>query len=92
MQYHNAGRGQLIFITCYEGGEIYVVDPKVPLVVAIIEAGHGPVGLTFSPADPTIAYVAGYADNNVSVIDLSPGSPTEYMVVQRIGFPHAVTP
>jgi DNA-binding beta-propeller fold protein YncE len=47
--------------------------------------------LTFSPADKTVAFVADYADNNVSVIDLAPGSETEYMVVQRLGFPHAVT-
>jgi len=92
MQFHNAGRGSLIYITCFEGGQIYVVDPQEPRVVAIIEAGHGPTALTFSPADPTIAFVAGYADNDVAVIDLEPASPTEYMVVQRLGFPHTVTP
>jgi DNA-binding beta-propeller fold protein YncE len=91
MQFHDAGRGSLLFITCFEGGQVYVVDPQAPLVEAIIEAGHGPTALTFSPTDPTIAFVAGYADNNVSVIDLAPGSPTEYMVVQRLGFPHADT-
>jgi len=91
MKFHDAGRGSLLFITCFEGGEIYVVDPQAPLVVAQIEAGHGPTALTFSPTDKTIAYLAEYADNDVSVIDLAPGSPTEYMVVQRLGFPHAVT-
>jgi DNA-binding beta-propeller fold protein YncE len=91
MQFHDAGRGNLLFITCFEGGQIYVVDPQAPQVKAIIEAGHGPTALTFSPADPTIAFVASYADNNVSVIDLEPGKSTEYMVVQRLGFPHAVT-
>ena len=90
MQFHDAGRGNLLYITCFEGGQIYVVDPKAPLVKAIIEAGHGPTALTFSPTDP-IAFVADYADNDVAVIDLEPGSPTEYMVVQRLGFPHAVT-
>jgi len=91
MQFHNAGRGNLLYITCFEGGQIYVVDPQALLVVAIIEAGHGPTALTFSPTDPTIAFVADYADNNVAVIDLEPGSPTEYMVVQGLGFPHADT-
>ena len=91
MQFHDAGRGSLLYITCFEGGQILVVDPQAPLVVAIIEAGHGPTALTFSPTDPTIAFVADYADNNVSVIDLKPGSPTEYMVVQGLGFPHADT-
>jgi DNA-binding beta-propeller fold protein YncE len=81
----------LLYITCFEGGQIYVVDPQASLVKAIIEAGHGPTALTFSPTDPTIAFVASYADNSVSVIDLRPESQTEYMVVQRLGFPHAVT-
>ena len=72
MQFHDAGRGRLLFITCFEGGQILVVDPQAPLVVATIEAGHGPTALTFSPTDPTIAFVADYADNNVSVIDLEP--------------------
>ncbi|HJX66512.1 MAG TPA: hypothetical protein VJ860_21455 [Polyangia bacterium] len=91
MQFHDAGRGNLLYITCFEGGQIYVVDPQAPMVVAIIEAGHGPTALTFSPTDPTIAFVADYADNNVAVIDLDPEKPTQYMVVQRLGFPHAVT-
>jgi hypothetical protein len=91
MQFHNTGRGDLLFITCYEGGQVYVVDPEALLVKAIIEAGHGPNALTFSPTDRTVAYAADYADNNVAVIDLKPGSPTEYKVVQRIGFPHTVS-
>lgn len=90
MEFHDTGRGNLLFITCYEGGQVYVVDPEALLVKAIIEAGHGPNALTFSPTDRTIAYVADYADNDVAVIDLEPGSPTEYKVVQRIGFPHTV--
>jgi DNA-binding beta-propeller fold protein YncE len=91
MQFHDAGRGSLLYITCFEGGQIYVVDPQAPLVVGIIEAGHGPTSLRFSPTDPTSAFVVDFADNDVSVIDLKPGSQTEYMVVQRLGFPHAVT-
>jgi DNA-binding beta-propeller fold protein YncE len=91
MQFHDAGRGNLLYITCFEGGQIYVVDPQAPLVVGIIEAGHGPTSLRFSPTDPTSAFVVDFADNDVSVIDLKPGSQTEYMVVQRLGFPHAVT-
>jgi DNA-binding beta-propeller fold protein YncE len=91
MQFQQTGRGKLLFITCYEGGQIYVVDteafvPRMPP----IEAGHGPTALTFSPTEP-VAFVADYADNDVAVIDLRPGSPTEYKVIQRIGFPHTVT-
>ena len=91
MQFHDSGRGNLLYITCFEGGQINVVDPQDPRLVASIETGHGPLALTFSPADKTVAFVASYADNNVSVIDLEPGSPTEFMTIQRLGFPHVVT-
>lgn len=89
LRMHDAGRGHQLFVTCFEGGQIYVIDPSVPSVTAIIEAGNGPTALAFSPADPTIAFVAGFADNDVAVIDLAPGSPTEYRVVQRFGFPRS---
>jgi DNA-binding beta-propeller fold protein YncE len=84
--WHDAGRGPRLFVNCFEGGQVYVVDPVLMTADAIIEAGAGPADLQFSPQDGTIAYLAGFANNNVSVIDLQPGSPTEYRVVQRIGF------
>ncbi len=84
---HNAGRGDRLYIPCFEAGQIYVVDPDLMVVTNIVEAGRGPASLAFDPNDPTTAYVIGYVDNNVSVLDLRPGSLTEARVVQRIGFP-----
>jgi sugar lactone lactonase YvrE len=80
----------MLYVTCFEGGQIYVIDPALSAAAAIIEAGRGPNALVFAP-DGTTAFVADYADNALSVIDLQPGSDTEYRVVQRIGYPHAVT-
>jgi len=80
-----------LFVSCFEAGEVYVVDPYVPQIISIIEVGRGPAGLTFSneqPA-PSYAYVVGFGANNVSVIDLRPGG-TQYHVIQRIGFPSPV--
>jgi YVTN family beta-propeller protein len=87
MQMHPAVRGR-IYITCYDDGQIYVVDPDALVVTAIIEVGSGPTGLVFSPLDPGVAYVASFANSHLSVIDLAPGSPTENHVVLRIGLPH----
>lgn len=87
MREHDAGRGPRLYVNCFEGGQIYVVDPALFEAEAIIEAGHGPAEIVFSPSDPTVAYVAGFADNVVSVLDLKPGSATEYRVVQHLGFP-----
>jgi DNA-binding beta-propeller fold protein YncE len=84
---HDAGRGPRLYVVCFESGQIYVVDPVLMDVSAVINAGRGPATLAFSPRDPTIAYLTGFSDNNLSVVDLKPGSPTENKVVQRIGFP-----
>jgi DNA-binding beta-propeller fold protein YncE len=84
---HDAGRGERLFVNCFEGGQIYVIDPGLMAVEAVVEVGAGPAELVFSPGDRTVAFVAGFADNNLSVLDLAPGSVTEYRVVQRIGFP-----
>ena len=62
----------------------------MPRLVKTFLVGRGPAGLVFDTARP-LAYVLDFSDNNVSVLDLAPGSPTEYHVVQRIGFPR-VTP
>ena len=82
----DAGRGVRLFVNCFENGQIYVIEPNLLVVEAIIEVGTGPAELIIPEEDPTLAYVAGFANNNVTVIDLEPGSLTEYRVVQRIGF------
>jgi DNA-binding beta-propeller fold protein YncE len=84
---HDAGRGPRLYVPCFESGQVYVVDPRLMEVAAVINTGRGPTTLTFAPGDPTIAYLGGFSDNNISVIDLRPGSSNENKVVQRIGFP-----
>ena len=91
LAWHDAGRGPRLFVNCFEGGQIYVVDPTLMVVDAIIEVGAGPADLQFSPNDPTVAYVTAFANNNLALLDLRPGVPTEYRVTQRIGFPRAST-
>jgi hypothetical protein len=77
-----------LFVTCFEAGEVYVVDPYVPQIISIIEVGRGPAGLAFSnESPPNWAYVVGFGANNVSVIDLRLDSSTRYHVIERIGFP-----
>jgi hypothetical protein len=59
----------------------------------VIEVGRGPAGLAFAPPGPNgerLAYVVGFSANNVSVVDLTPGSGTQFHVIQRIGFPSSV--
>ena len=82
--------GDRLFVNCFDSGEIFVINPYVPRVERIFSVGRGPASLVFSDHDPTVAYVVGFGDNNISVIDIAPGSPSQYHVVQRIGFPNSV--
>jgi hypothetical protein len=90
MQMHDvdAGRGDRIFITCYDTGQVYVVDPLRMTVTAIIDVGAGPTSLVFSPTDATKAYIASFFNSHLSVIDFKPGSRTENHVILRMGLPH----
>jgi YVTN family beta-propeller protein len=88
LQKNNAG--DRLFVTCFDSGEVYVIDPFTPQVERIFTVGRGPAGLVFPEHDSTVAYVVGFSDNNISVVDIEPGSPTQYHVVQRIGFPNSV--
>jgi YVTN family beta-propeller protein len=88
MQMFNAGRGNRIYITCYDDGYIYVVDPNALVLTSVIDVGAGPTSLVFPPNDPGVAYVASFVNSHLSVIDLAPGSPTENHVVMRMGLPH----
>jgi hypothetical protein len=88
MASHDSGRGPRLFIVCFESGQLYVVDPVLFEVTAIINAGRGPTTLVFPSNDRTLAYMGSFTDSSISVVDLAPGSPTEYRVVQRLGFPH----
>jgi hypothetical protein len=95
---HNAGHaGERLFVNCSADGEIWVFDPTVPRLVTTFSVGRSPAGLVFEPTDQdegaageqfgTTVYVVGFGDNNISVVDLTPGGDTEYHVVQRLGFP-----
>lgn len=90
-----SGRTVALFVTCFDAGEVYVVDPWVPRVRNVIPIGRGPVAMILPPAgvtdpvDANRAYVVAFGGNNVVVIDLAEGSKTQYHVIQRIGFPSA---
>jgi hypothetical protein len=90
-QVDDAGRTVALFVTCFDAGELYVIDPWLPSVRAVIPVGRGPVATILPPAgaaaeDADSAYVVGVGANNVSVVNLDPSSRTRYRVVQRIGF------
>ncbi len=86
---HDAGDGMRLYVNCFDTGEIYVVDPTVPSLLTTFQVGRGPAGMVFDPNLP-VAYVLDFSQNDLVVVDLAPASPTQYHVIQRIGFPTTV--
>jgi hypothetical protein len=91
LQSYDSGEGTRLYVTCFDQGQVYVVDPYVPRLITVINAGAGPAGLAFPRTLRTdglaLAYIVGFSANDIPVLDLTPGSSTQYHVVQRIGFP-----
>lgn len=79
-----------IYVTCFAAGQVYVVDPNLGDVVDVVDVGRGPNGFTLVPGRPLRGVVANFAENNLSVIDLEPGSPTENVVLFKIGYPRLI--
>jgi hypothetical protein len=88
MQMMDVGRGERLFVTCYDDGWVYVIDPVALVHVGTVDVGVAPIGLTFSPTEKGIAYVASFVNSHLSVIDFRPGSSTENRVILRVGLPH----
>jgi hypothetical protein len=89
----SSGGVDRLLVNCFDVGEMYVFDPAVPHLESTLQIGRGPAGLVIGHAPVggnPLAYVVGFGDNNISVIDLDPTSATRYHVIQRIGFPSTV--
>ncbi|MBV8762285.1 MAG: hypothetical protein JO257_33650 [Deltaproteobacteria bacterium] len=85
----DAGDGDRVYVTCFQDGEIYVVDPRgMSSVEDIITVGRGPYSVVAAPTRKKV-YVTNFLEDTVAVIDVDPTSPTHDRVVLRIGEPKA---
>jgi hypothetical protein len=87
--------GERAYVTCFQDGQVYVVDPRGQSQVEdIITVGRGPyavVGATL-PAIPeplSLLFVSNFLEDTIAVIDVTPTSPNRNRVVLRIGTPRA---
>jgi YVTN family beta-propeller protein len=90
------GDNERAYVTCFQDGEVYVVDPRgTSQVEDIITVGRGPysvVGATYQPADKrSLLFISNFLEDTIAVVDVTPSSPTRNRVVLRIGQPK-VTP
>jgi hypothetical protein len=86
---NDAGEGARLFVNCFDTGEVYIFDPAIPTLITTLAVGRGPAGMVFDRTR-AVAYVLDFTQNDISVVDLAPGSATQYHVIQRLGFPTVV--
>jgi len=85
----DAGDGDRAYVSCFQDGELYIVDPRgLASVEDIVSVGRGPYAVAVAPTRKKV-YVTNFLEDTVAVVDASPTSPTHDRVVLRIGEPKA---
>jgi DNA-binding beta-propeller fold protein YncE len=85
----DAGDGDRAYVTCFDDGEIYIVDPRgASSVEDIVQVGRGPYAIAAAPTRKKV-YVTNFLEDTVAVVDVSPTSKDHNRVVLRIGEPRA---
>ena len=84
VQAGDLGQGERVYVTCFSEGEVWVLDPVDRSLRAIVDVGAGPHKMALSLARQRL-YVANFLEDSISVIDLTPGAPTENRMVLKIG-------
>jgi hypothetical protein len=81
------GLPELVYVSCYLGDRIDVVDPALGLVVDTIAAGDGPSGIAFvqnDALDIRRLYVANFHGQSMGVIELNPGSSAFHTQIAEV--------
>lgn len=83
--------GERAYITCFQDGQLYVVDPRnLSQPEDILLVGRGPysvVGATKGARK--LLFVSNFLEDTIAVVNITPGDPTYNRVVLRIGTPRA---
>lgn len=84
----DSGDGERAYVTCFQDGQIYVIDPRPGQVLVddIVLVGRGPYSVVAAPGRKRL-YVTNFLEDTLAVIDITPNAPTRNRVVLRIGIP-----
>ncbi len=84
------GADERAYVTCFQDGQIYVVNPSSGVYVEdIILAGRGPYA-SAAARSRNLLFVTNFLEDTIAVIDIAPSSPTRNRVVLRIGIPRSL--
>jgi len=82
-----SGLDERVYLTCFQDGQIYVVNPfGLSQVEDIISVGRGPYAAV-TVAGRKQLFVSNFLEDTVAAIDIDPTSATHDRVVLRIGTP-----
>lgn len=80
-----SGDGERAYVSCFQDGQIYVVDPRGSVTVEdIVLVGRGPYAVAAARTRNKV-FVTNFLEDTIAVVDTQPGSPTLNRVVLRIG-------
>lgn len=80
-----SGDEERAYVTCFQDGQVYVVDPRGDVEVEdIILVGRGPYAASAAKA-ANLLLVTNFLEDTIAVVDTTPGSKTHNRVVLRIG-------
>jgi hypothetical protein len=85
--------GDRIYVTCFQDGQVYIVDPTgQSRVEDIVSVGRGPYAAVVIPdranmGKQPLLLVSNFLEDTIAVIDLSLDSAKRNRVVLRIGTP-----
>ncbi|HEX5060646.1 MAG TPA: hypothetical protein VFV99_14860 [Kofleriaceae bacterium] len=81
----DTGDGERAYVTCFQDGQLYVVDPRgLSSVENIVTVGRGPYSVVVAPNRKKV-YVTNFLEDTVVVLDANPASPYYNRIVLRIG-------
>lgn len=83
------GDEERAYVTCFQDGQVYVVDPRGQSQVEdIITVGRGPYSaVAAASSSRRLLFVSNFLEDTIAVIDVTPTSATRNRVVLRIGQP-----
>jgi DNA-binding beta-propeller fold protein YncE len=85
-----SGDAERAYVTCFQDGQIYVVDPRGGVSAEdIILVGRGPYGVA-AARSRDLLFVTNVLEDTVAVVDIAPSSATRNRVVLRIGKPRVL--
>jgi DNA-binding beta-propeller fold protein YncE len=81
----DSGAGERIYVSCFQDGQIYVINPEFGgSTDDIITVGGGPFTIVAAPTRKRV-YVTNFLEDSIAVVDIDPLSKTRNRVVLRIG-------